>query len=187
MKTQKEIEAELWDALEEQAMKTQEEIKIAIAEEWHNNNSDLNLYNEFANENSYQEVYENDINEISSFIGDADELVRAVCYGDYHYTDKYAIINVYGNLDSSNNWEEFAEIGDCYYEWLIANKANEIDIECENEIKEGCIDYIKRAHDISNEIELDKLADYIDINGVSIEDDFDDIYNDFKDNLEDED
>ena len=108
-------------------MKTQEEIKIAIAEEWHNNNSDFNLYNEFANDNSYQEVYENDINEISSFIGDADELVRAVCYGEYHYTDKYVIINVYGNLDSSNNWEDFAEIDDNYYEWLIANHADEID------------------------------------------------------------
>ena len=164
-------------------MKTQEEIKIGIAEQWHKMNADLDMYNEYASESSCQEVYHNDINEISSFIGDADELVRAVCYGEYHYTDKYVIINVYGNLDSSNDWEEFADIDSDYYEWLIDNKASEIDIEFEDEIKDSCLYYIEQKYNISNEIELNKLADYIDSHSVSIEDDFDDIYCYFQDKL----
>ena len=31
-----------------------------------------------------------------------DEAVRAVCYGDYTYTDEYVKINTYGNLESAN-------------------------------------------------------------------------------------
>lgn len=39
-----------------------------------------------------------------------DEAVRAVCYGDYNYTDEYVIINAYGNLESLNKYEFENEI-----------------------------------------------------------------------------
>ena len=37
--------------------------------------------------------------------GRIDEAVRAVCYGDYTYTDEYVIINAYGNLDTLTDEE----------------------------------------------------------------------------------
>lgn len=38
--------------------------------------------------------------------------VRAVCYGDYRYTDDYVIINNSANLESSNSYMNFIELDD---------------------------------------------------------------------------
>lgn len=46
-------------------------------------------------EEFFRTFYENDI----------DEAVRAVCYGNYNYTDEYVTINAYGNLDSCSEYE----------------------------------------------------------------------------------
>ena len=46
-------------------------------------------------EDFFRTFYDNDI----------DGAVRAVCYGDYTYTDEYAIINTYGNIDSISAWD----------------------------------------------------------------------------------
>ena len=35
----------------------------------------------------------------------ADDAVRAVCYGDYNYTDDYVKFNGYGNLESCGKYE----------------------------------------------------------------------------------
>ena len=40
------------------------------------------------------------------------EVARAVCYGDYNYTDGYVQINAYGNLTSKNQWEINEELQD---------------------------------------------------------------------------
>lgn len=39
-----------------------------------------------------------------------DEAVRAVCYGDYNYTDEYVRFNAYGNLESFDEWQVENEI-----------------------------------------------------------------------------
>ena len=39
------------------------------------------------------------------FYQDPDEAVRAVCYGDYKYTDEYVKFNGYGNLESCSKYE----------------------------------------------------------------------------------
>jgi hypothetical protein len=51
------------------------------------------------------DYYENDEYFFQDFYGDkVDEAVRAVCYGDYNYTDDYVRINAYGNLDTCNEF-----------------------------------------------------------------------------------
>lgn len=46
------------------------------------------------------------------FYNRPEEAVRAVCYGDYNYTDDYVKFNAYGNLDSCNEWEYEDELKD---------------------------------------------------------------------------
>jgi hypothetical protein len=44
------------------------------------------------------------------------DAVRAVCFGEYKYSDDYVKFNGYGNLQSFNNSEDFVnihEIADC--------------------------------------------------------------------------
>lgn len=38
------------------------------------------------------------------FDGKVDEAVRAICYGDYTYTDDYVRFNAYGNLESKSEF-----------------------------------------------------------------------------------
>lgn len=55
------------------------------------------------------------------------EAVRACCYGDYNYMDDYVHINVYGNLETCNEWELQAKIKDYIdeiIEALLENKEN---------------------------------------------------------------
>ena len=58
--------------------------------------------------------WENDEEFFQTFYANnIDEAVRAVCYGDYTYTDDYVRIDVYGNLESANESDIEEEIG--YY------------------------------------------------------------------------
>lgn len=41
------------------------------------------------------------------------DLVRALSYGNYHYTDEYVTFDVYGNIVSMSNYEVEDEIQDC--------------------------------------------------------------------------
>ena len=61
----------------------------------------------------YLDYYENDEYFFEMFFGNKiDDAVRAVCYGDYTYTDDYVKFNAYGNLDSCNEWEVEYELKD---------------------------------------------------------------------------
>lgn len=44
------------------------------------------------------------------FANRIDEAIRAVCYGDYNYTDEYVRFNAYGNLESLDEWQVENEI-----------------------------------------------------------------------------
>lgn len=59
----------------------------------------------------YLDYYENDDYFFEIFYeGKTIEAVRAVCYGNYNYSDDYVRINVYGNLDSCTEYEYFGEL-----------------------------------------------------------------------------
>jgi len=53
----------------------------------------------------YLDYWENGDDFFDTFFQTKDDAVRAVCYGDYTYTDEYAIINAYGNVDSIGEYE----------------------------------------------------------------------------------
>jgi hypothetical protein len=65
----------------------------------------VNAHNTYARENSSDdEIYSNDEDFFNTFFeGKTNEAVRAVCYGEYRYTDEYVMFNGYGNLESFNN------------------------------------------------------------------------------------
>jgi len=88
--------------------------------------SDINSY-----DGNFDDIqwWENDEDFFDTFYGeDVMEAVRAVCYGDYTFTDEYVKINAYGNLETTNyiqdelegyvdeivdhladNWDEFKD------------------------------------------------------------------------------
>lgn len=69
----------------------------------------LNSYNGCLD---YLDYYENGEDFFDTFFQTKDEAVRAVCYGDYNYTDEYVIINAYGNCDSVSEMEYYSLLED---------------------------------------------------------------------------
>lgn len=86
-------------------------------------------------------IYENDEDFFEENFSNADSAVRAVCYGEYHYTDEYVVFNAYGNLESFDgrkarsriDYDELAEwmhekgcyeITEVWYEDLFADFVN---------------------------------------------------------------
>lgn len=69
----------------------------------------------------------NDEEFFETFFEKKDEVARAVCYGDYNYTDDYVHFNAYGNLESTS---EYGYINECkkyideIIEAVIENKNN---------------------------------------------------------------
>ena len=86
--------------------------------------------------------YDGSLDEISYYYNDDDffamafgtnvlDAVRAVCYGDYNYSDDYVRFNAYGNLESVNMYEimnmynsykdeiadKIVELADIYFEY----------------------------------------------------------------------
>lgn len=77
-------------------------------------------------------VYENDEEFFQTFFSNKIlEAVRAICYGNYKYTDEFVRFNSYDNLESFNSFEfeeDFNnEVDDIIY-WILENYEN-IDIE----------------------------------------------------------
>lgn len=65
------------------------------------------------------DYYENDEDFFNTFYyNNPMEVARAVCYGEYNFTDEYVKINAYGNLTSVSEWEYEKEIDD-YKEEII--------------------------------------------------------------------
>lgn len=65
------------------------------------------------------------------FYNKPNEAVRAVCYGNYNYTDDYVRFNAYGNLDSCSKFELEDDLKDnaevIFDTWLELYKDNNVD------------------------------------------------------------
>lgn len=66
---------------------------IADVNSW---NDSLDYLNYQYNDEEFFNIY---------FENKPDEAVRAVCYGNYKYTEEFVVFNAYGNLVSANEWE----------------------------------------------------------------------------------
>ena len=104
----------------------------------------LNSYNDCLD---YLDYYENGEDFFDTFFQTKDEAVRAVCYGDYTYTDEYVIINAYGNCDSISEMEYYSLLEDSVDD--IADNLVEfwdegVDNWLKNELSEDLVDLINQ-------------------------------------------
>lgn len=71
----------------------------------------------------YLDYWENDEEFFETMFESKSEVARAVCYGDYSYTDDYVKFNAYGNLESVSQWELEEKLND-YKEEIIDEYLN---------------------------------------------------------------
>ena len=85
-------------------------------------NGSLEDYDYYENDEYFFDTY---------FDNKVNEAVRAVCYGNYKYTDDYVRFNAYGNLDSCNEFELEDDLKDNVEEifdtWFELYKDNNVD------------------------------------------------------------
>lgn len=97
--------------------------------------------------------YDNDEEFFNMFFdGKLDELVRAICYGEYNYMDDYVHFNAYGNLDSCCEYEYERQIEDSA-EDIIEAYIDEIDNMWDNDLK-------KKIKNIMDEEEENENGSY---------------------------
>ena len=92
----------------------------------------LQAYSEYAADNNYDSVYDNDDESINMMFADSHEALRAAFYGDYNPSHAYFAFNGYGNLqsfeylDSENSPIDIEELA----QWIVNNDLfNDYDIE----------------------------------------------------------
>lgn len=89
----------------------------------------------------YYHWYNHDEEFYDIFFPTKDEVARAVYYGgnSYRYTDPYARLNAYGNLETCNEWEQEKDLVDNVEEifdtWLELYKENNVDCYDDNFIE----------------------------------------------------
>ena len=92
----------------------------------------LQAYSEYAADNNYDSVYDNDDESINMMFADSHEALRAAFYGDYNHSHAYFTFNGYGNLqsfeylDSDSSPIDIEELA----QWIVDNDLfNEYNIE----------------------------------------------------------
>ena len=87
----------------------------------------ISMYNNYLYENEYYDdvIYSNDEYFFKEYFTDPMEAVRASYYGRYNYNDDYVKFNVYGNLDSYNDYILVDEIkrDTDFTKWIFENDA----------------------------------------------------------------
>lgn len=101
----------------------------------------VSVWNEYAMEVGDESIFENDEFFFSEMFSTTNEAVRAVCYGEYHYTDDYVRFNAYGNLETTNDPEEWVDIT-YLAEWLAeGNESVEFDMSDVEDVLRADFDY----------------------------------------------
>lgn len=91
-------------------IKTEEAIKEHI--ESLSNSELVSLWNEYCQEtgNGDDEIHSNDEDFFNTFFSEVMEVVRAISYGEYNYSDKFVKFNGYANLESFNDPSDSIDI-----------------------------------------------------------------------------
>ena len=104
----------------------------------------------------YLDYYENNEDFFDTFFQTKDEAVRAVCYGDYTYTDPYVIINAYGNCDTVGEYE-YQSLLEENIEDIVNNLIelwDEVDDWLKEELPEELVNMINQYKENSEESEV---------------------------------
>ncbi len=71
----------------------------------------ITLHNQHCQDmGSSNKIYDNDDDFFTMFFTDVLEAVRAVCYGEYTYSDRYVKFNGYANLETTNNAGDWIDL-----------------------------------------------------------------------------
>lgn len=102
---------------------------------------DINSYDGYFDDMQW---WDNDEEFFETFFGTAImDAVRAVCYGEYNYTDEYVKINAYGNLETTNYIQDELEgYVDDIVEHIIDNWSELNNIDVSQETKDMIEEYI---------------------------------------------
>ena len=123
----------------------------------------INIYNEYAIANNYEQIYDNNETFFIDMFGDrVYDAVRSAMFGDYSFHADYVTIDGYGNLDGFNDPTDFIEIG-VLAEWLCDNqhKINNAAVNLEVVWEEMEDDFKDKLEELGYNRELiDDFADY---------------------------
>ena len=102
---------------------------------------DINSYDGYFDDMQW---WDNDEEFFETFFGTVImDAVRAVCYGEYNYTDEYVKINAYGNLETTNYIQDELEgYVDDIVEHIIDNWSELNNIDVSQETKDMIEEYI---------------------------------------------
>lgn len=124
-----------------------------------------------SDENMDDYIWDNDEYDLNEMFHSADEALRAACYGDYHYSHEYFVINGYGNLESFDKYDtekyiDFSSLS----EYIMDNGCHEISEVWLEDLMEDFMDYANEKFEDKTFNEEDIPAD-----ADLVTDDWDDI------------
>jgi len=121
----------------------------------------LQAYSEYASNNGYDSVYDNDDDSINMMFSDSHDAIRSAFYGDYNPAHAYFTFNGYGNLqsfeylDCDNSPIDIEELA----QWIVDNELYNdynIDVTTLDDMLASIEDNIT-----DDKYLLSKLADYL--------------------------
>lgn len=136
----------------------------------------IRAWNNYCSEECMDDyIYDNDEYFFEEMFEKADDAVRAVCYGEYHYQDEYVVFNAYGNLDSFDYWkDENSPIDlDILAEYLVDNGDSDTP-----GIEDLDSDFIEKFAE-ENNVDINEVEEIV--NNYLEEEDFDFLTEDWED------
>ena len=120
--------------------------------------SDLvGIHNTYCQETRAEdEIFENDEDFFDLYFSKTMDAVRAIAYGEYDYTDDYIKFNGYGNLETTNNPEEWITISEIA-EYILENEQY-FDLEFDDE-EVWEVSIIGADGEVKDSTELDEKDD----------------------------
>ena len=127
---------------------TQKESIIEILKEMETETL-ISIWNEYCSEKNMEDyIFDNGEFFFNEMFEKADEAVRAVCYGNYEYTDEYVIFNAYGNLVSFDSYDAESYIDfDTLADYIMDNDCREIQEVWLEDISANFVEYFNEKFD----------------------------------------
>lgn len=137
----------------------------------------LAIINEYCDSTGNRNIFLNDEDGIESLCSGMtyDEVLRAVSYGEYSYTDKFIWLNNYNNICSSDDivGVSFCEIaewmidnwnGEASHAWIIFNASSEVET---GDIYDDLVDELNFRF---NDKDMDSLGEWVEEESVMLTD-----------------
>ena len=118
----------------------------------------ISIWNEYCQEENMDDyIHNNSEDFFNEMFEKPDDAVRAVCFGNYEYTDAYVIFNAYGNLVSFEIYDAKQHIGfSTLADYIMDNDCREIQEVWLEDISANFVEYFnEKFEDIKIDDEYD--------------------------------